>query len=213
MDNQDRIELNTRRSEAESCRDACDFDMAIRIHQGIIADYRDDDQTCEQAYANMGEIHLLLREIDLAENSYLLALSYNPQNPRYHYWLGFVRLFCGYRDEAITELTYCVEHDPNRFEYHWVLSLFYWDNGNRHKAVKCLKRALSITPVRVGTVVDLGIDLLYLPDYNIALEFARHSVLVTPESRTAWKLERQLMGLQGVVKESSPIQFPQADNN
>ena len=66
--------------------------------------------------------------------------------------------------------------------------------------------------MRVGTVVDLGIDLLYLPDYNIALEFARHSVLVTPESRTAWKLERQLMGLQGVVKESSPIQLPQGDN-
>ena len=120
MGAKDSLELETRLRQAIYWFDSLDFEQAIVTYQRIICDFPDNDWGCEKAWAAIGEIHMLLREMDMVEASFSQALSYNPRNPNYHYQLGFIDMFCHHPQRAIAEIDYCVKQDPERFTYQWV---------------------------------------------------------------------------------------------
>ncbi len=67
-----------------------DFDKAVEIYRYILIRYVDNSLANEDANAHLGDVLLTLGQTDLAEGHIRKALSYNPENPKYHSLLGFV---------------------------------------------------------------------------------------------------------------------------
>jgi tetratricopeptide (TPR) repeat protein len=196
MDSSERIELKTLRSKAEKYLNKGDFDRAIDIHTGIISRYRNNDRVCEKAYAGLGDIHLLLRELDLAENYFRLAISLNPLKLRYHYALGLSYAANRNWDLSLTEFKFCFDKCPEKHEYLWILAATYWCSGNIKEGLDHLRRALSPSPAGTLAMIDIAVDLLYMPDMDEVIAYAWNATRIAPGNPQARELLREVRKLQ-----------------
>ncbi len=78
-----------------------DFDKAVEIYRYILIRYVDNSLANENANAHLGDILLTLGQTDLGLYHIKKALSYDLDNPRYHYLLGFVHYIRYCRPSAI----------------------------------------------------------------------------------------------------------------
>jgi tetratricopeptide (TPR) repeat protein len=196
MDNRERIELKTLRSKAEECLNKGDFDRAIDIYLGISSRYRDNDRVCERAFAGLGDIHLLLRELDLAGNYFTLAISLNPLKLRYHYALGLSYAAGKNWDLSLTEFKFCINKYPENPAYQWILAATYWCSGNINEGLDYLRRALSPSLAGTLAMIDIAVDLLYMPDVDDVIAYAWNAKRIAPGNPQAQELLREVRKLQ-----------------
>jgi len=182
MKPEDRIYLKQRRQQADRLINHGEFGQAISVYFDIIRRYKTDTSACEKAYVDLGDLHILLMELDLAENYFQLALGYSPAKPHIHYLLGFTYALANRWDKAITEFRFCTHQDPERFEYAYALGWALYQAGDRTAAMACLRGASSMKSSEAD-VADLGANLFLHEDKAGVMGYARLAVKVAPRSR------------------------------
>ena len=117
MESDTRPELHTIWSEAKEHIERGDYDKAIEIYKYVLIRYSDNDIAVEYANAYLGDIYLTLRRLNLAENHIKKAIKLKPENPSYHYLLGFTYSIQSQWSKAISEFEVAVAKEPNNSEY------------------------------------------------------------------------------------------------
>jgi tetratricopeptide (TPR) repeat protein len=203
MDASSRSTLKSLQHEAGRLTSEGEFGQAISVHYSIIRRYRDNDAVCERAYIDLGDVHLILMELDLAENYFKLALGYSPVKPHIHYLLGFSYSLNDQWDLAITEFRFCTDQDPERFEYWYLLGWVQHRTGNRIRAIECLRCAAGLKTTEAA-IADLSVDLFLHPEKVGILSYARLALRVAPRNRYAKWILKYLQDLHDMACTLSP---------
>jgi tetratricopeptide (TPR) repeat protein len=185
MDSDTAPELYTIWSEAKTHIEQGDYDKAIEIYKYILIRYSDNDIAVEYANAYLGDIYLTLRRLNLAENHIKKAIICKPDNPGYHYLLGFTYSIKRQWEMAIQEFEVAIGKEPNNSEYLRGLGWAIHRTGDKAKGLAYLHRAIELAPTNVNILTDLA--AAYLSDLQLhkAREYAEKAIQIDPGSNIA----------------------------
>ena len=189
VDTENRSTLKFLQHEANRLANEGEFGQAISVHYDILRRYRGASAICEKAYLELGDIHILLMELDLAENYFKLALGYSPAKPHIHYLLGLTYSLDNRWDLAINEFRFCTDQDPERYEYWYILGWAHYQSGDGDRASECLHHIAALRTSEEA-IADLGTNLFLHPDKAGSISYARLAVRVAPRNKYAkWMLK------------------------
>jgi len=183
MDSDTVPELYTIWSEAKERIAQGDYDKAIEIYKYVLIRYSDNDIALEYANAYLGDIYLTLRRLDLAENHIKKAINCSPDNPSYHYLLGFTYSIQSQWDKAIGEFEVAVDKEPYNSEYLRGLGWAIHRTGDKAKGLAYLHRAIDLAPTNVNILTDLAAAYLSDLQFYKAREYAEKAMGIDPDSK------------------------------
>ena len=185
MDRDISPELHTIWSEAKEHIEQGEYDKAIDIYKYVLIRYGDNDVAVEYANAYVGDIYLTLRRLNLAENHIKKAIDCSPDNPSYHYLLGFTYSMRREWDKAIGEFQVALDKEPNNSEYLRGLGWAIHISGDKAEGLAYLHRAVDLTPTSVNILTDLAAAYLSDLQFDKAREYAEIAVGIDPDSSIA----------------------------
>ncbi len=185
MDKDSTPELYTIWDEAKNHIESGNYDKAIDIYKYVLIRYDDDDVAVEHANAYLGDLFLRLRQLSLAENHIKKALKYKPDNPAYHYILGFVYSIKRQWAKAIREFKLAVKKEPYNDEFLRGLGWAVFSNGDKTTGLVYLHEAINLAPTNVNILTDLASAYLFIADFVKARKYAKKAVKIAPENALA----------------------------
>jgi tetratricopeptide (TPR) repeat protein len=188
MDSDTAPELYTIWGEAKTHIEQGDYDKAIEIYKYILIRYSDNEIAVEYANAYLGDIYLTLRQLDSAENHIKKAISYKPENPAYHYLLGFTYSIKCQWDKAIGEFEAALGKEPNNGEYLRGLGWAIYSNGDKMRGLACLHKAIELAPTNVNILTDMAAAYLTMANISKAKELAERAVKIEPQNALAQQI-------------------------
>jgi len=178
-------ELHTIWSEAKEHIEQGEYNKAIEIYKYILIRYSDNDIAVEYTNAYLGDIYLKLKQLNLAENHIKKAIDCNPDNPSYHYLLGFTYSIQSQWGRAIAEFEVALDREPDNSEYLRGLGWAMHCAGNKAKGLAYLHRAVDLAPTNVNILTDLAAAYLSDLQFHKAREYAETAVRINPNSNVA----------------------------
>jgi len=175
-------ELHTIWSEAKEHIEQGEYDKAIEIYKYVLIRYGDNDIAVEYANAYLGDIYLTLRRLNLAENHIKKAIDCSPDNPSYHYLLGFTYSMQSEWGKAIGEFEVALDKEPNNSEYLRGLGWALHRAGDKAKGLAYLHRAVDLAPTSVNILTDLAVAYLSDLQFHKAREYAETAMRIDPNS-------------------------------
>jgi len=185
MDSDTVPELYTVWSEAKNHIEQGDYDKAIEIYKYVLIRYSDNDIALEYANAYLGDIYLTLRRPDLSENHIKKAINCKPDNPSYHYLLGFTYSIQSQWSKAIGEFEVAVDKEPYNSEYLRGLGWAIHCAGDKAKGLAYLHRAIDLAPTNVNILTDLAAAYLSDLQFHKARNYAEKAMEIDPHSNIA----------------------------
>ena len=185
MDSEMSPELYSIWDEAKTHIEQGDYNKAIEVYKYVLIQYSDNNVAAEYANAYLGDIFLTLRQLDLAESHIKKAISYMPENPGYHYLLGFIYSIKNQWEEAIQEFEIAVDKEPNNDEYLRGLGWAIRCAGDKVKGLAYLHKAIDLAPTNVNTLTDLATAYLSDLQFHKAHEYAEKATLIDPGNEFA----------------------------
>ena len=140
---------------------------AIKICERILA----TDLDCIEAYEEIGDNYLSLRQYEKAKKALNRALHLNPRSANGNYLLGFVFSAVGEWKRSIEFLERADEIEPNHPEILRCMGWSIFHEGQRKRGIIILERALNLAINDPLILSDLGV--CYLNEKN----FERASLL------------------------------------
>ena len=192
-------ELNTIWGEAKEHVEKGDYDKAIEIYKYVLIRYGDNNTAVEYANAYLADAYLTLRQLKLAENHIKKAIDCRPDNPGYHYLLGFTYSIERKWGKAIGEFEVAVDKEPNNGEYLRGLGWAIHSAGEKGKGLAYLHRAKDLAPTNVNILTDLAAAYLSDLQFRKAREFAEAAVRIDPDSSVAREVLHNVDRFQGDV--------------
>lgn len=181
-------ELHTIWSEAKEHIEQGEYNKAIETYKYVLIRYSDNDIAVEYANAYLGDIYLRLRQLNLAENHLRKAIACNPDNPSYHYLIGFTYSIQSQWDKAIGEFEVALDKEPNNSEYLRGLGWVVYCAGDKAKGLAYLHRAVDLAPTNVNILIDLASAYLSGLQFHKAREYAEMAVRIDPNSNAATEI-------------------------
>jgi tetratricopeptide (TPR) repeat protein len=175
-------ELHTIWSEAKEHIEQGEYDKAIEIYKYVLIRYGDNDIAVEYANAYLGDIYLTLRRLNLAENHIKKAIDCSPDNPSYHYLLGFTYSIQKQWGKAIGEFEVALDKEPGNSEYLRGLGWAIHSAGDKAKGLAYLHRAVDLAPTSVNILTDLAVAYLSDLQFHKAREYAETAMRIDPNS-------------------------------
>src|SRR4030042_3641743 len=185
MDHDIGPELYTIWSEAKDHIEQGEYNKAIEIYEYVLIRYSDNDIAVEYANAYLGDIYLTLRQLNLAEDHLRRAINCSPDNPSYHYLIGFTYSIQSQWDKAISEFEVALDKEPNNSEYLRGLGWAIYCAGDKAKGLAYLHRAVDLAPTNVNILTDLASAYLSDHQFHKAREYAEMAVRIAPNSNVA----------------------------
>ncbi len=164
---QEQPNVNYLLTEADQMKMDGDHLEAIKICEKILLTDLDNDQ----AFEEIGDNYLSMREYEKAEKALLQALRINPASANAHYLIGFAHSALGVWNESIGHLEIADQFQPNHPEILRCLGWSIFHSGKKKQGLVILERALNLSPRDPLILSDLGI--CYLNDK----EFDRANIL------------------------------------
>ncbi len=161
------------------------YDKAIAIYQDILNRYKDDDNACAYSYARIGDIYLILKKLNLAEDYLRKSLSYDPLNSVTHYLLGFTYSTSRQWDKAIKEFEVSLKQEPDEAEYLRGMGWALWSAGRKDEGLKYMNRAFSNAPHNDNILTDFAVIYLESGNSDKAVEFAERAIQANPNNTLA----------------------------
>ena len=189
-------ELYTIWSEAKDHIEQGNYDKAIEIYRYVLIRYGDNEIAVERANAYLGDIFLTLRQLDLAENHIKKAIRYKPENPAYHYLLGFTYSVKRQWEMAIQEFEVAIDKEPNNDEYLRGLGWAIYSNGDRMRGLAYLHKAIGLVPTNVNILTDLAVAYLSMANISKARDFAERAVEIEPQNTLAQEVMKTIHSFQ-----------------
>lgn len=157
---QDQTDFNYLIAEADRLKTAGEHHAAIKMCEKVLTQDLDN----QQAYEEIGDNFLSLREYDKAEKALIQALRLNPQSANAHYLIGFAHSALGNWLNSIDHLDTADKIQPNHPEILRCLGWSIFHSGERKQGLIILERALNLNPRDPLILSDLGI--CHLNDKN-----------------------------------------------
>ena len=129
---------------------------AIRICEKILA----TDLDCTEAYEEIGDNYLSLRQYDKAEKALKRALNLNKKSANANYLLGFVHSCTGAWENSVELLEKADTLYPNHPEILRCLGWSMFHHGQKHRGIVVLERSLYLAPHDPLILNDLGVCYL-----------------------------------------------------
>lgn len=184
--------------EAKGCIDRRDYDKAIEIYRYILVRYADNPKAVEYANAYLGDVLLTTRRhLDLAENHLKRAIDASPDNPHYHYLLGFTYSVTQQFSKATQALKKAAALSPNNSEYERCLGWAMFNAADQLEGLDHLNRAQELAPQDVHVMTDLGTAMLMLRDFALARQYAEDALRIDPGNEAARRLAQTIDRIEG----------------
>ena len=196
MESDERSELNTIWDEARSHIEQGNYDKAIEIYKYILIRYAEEKVAVEYANDYLGDIYITLNKPELAKPYIKTAIEYNPQNPSYHYQLGFIFSKLKRWKSAIQEFKKAVIKEPRIAEYVRGLGWAIYNGQDRLKGLEYLLKAHDLERGNINVVNDLTVAYLGLPDLKAAKRYNELALKISRNDKLAIDIRQQINYLE-----------------
>jgi tetratricopeptide (TPR) repeat protein len=156
-------------------------DEAIEICEAILL----EDLECTEAYEELGDNYLSLREYDKAIRALTKSLELDPFSTNARYLLGFVYSAMSRWDESVEELELADQMEPNHAEILRCLGWSVYHSGKKVQGLALLERASNLASDDVLILCDLGVCFLNSRDFTQAAEVFNNVLSLDPGNTKA----------------------------
>jgi len=140
----------------------------------------------DQAYYELGETHLKLKQGREGFQAFSRAVSVNPENLRAQLKLGQLFLLGKKTEEARKKAESILEKSPDHIEALSLLSGVRVQEGNLDEAIKNLEKIISINPDHFKSHLSLARLFLLKKDMGRAEKAYRKAMALDPQSRVPY---------------------------
>lgn len=154
---------------------------AIEICESILH----DDLECGEAYEEIADNYLSLRQFDKAIAALNRALEIDKDSANAHYLLGFTYSAMNDWDHSIEELELADEIEPNHPEILRCLGWSIFNSGRRKQGLILLERATAMAEDDSLILCDLGICYLNERDFDKAEQVFQKVLSIEPQNDKA----------------------------
>jgi tetratricopeptide (TPR) repeat protein len=154
---------------------------AIKICERILA----QDLNCLEAYEEIGDNYLSMRQYDKAKKALSRALEINPQSANANYLAGFVYSAIGEWQKSIDYLERADNIEPNHPEILRCLGWSIFHKGERKRGIIILERALNLAPADPLILSDLGVCYLNEKNFDRASFLFKKVLEIEPHNEKA----------------------------
>ena len=157
------------------------FDEAIEIYKYILIRYGANNLANELANAHLGDILLTLGQTELGLYHVKKALSYDPNNPCYHYLLGFVHYTRYEWENAVQEYKLALDRESWNREYLRSLGEAIFNAGDKKTGLQYLHEVAPLYPDNSGMLTELATAYMAIGDIENARLYAEKAVATRPD--------------------------------
>ncbi len=147
--------------KAEESKKSGQHQEAILLCEKIL----EVDLDCQEAYEEIGDNYLSLRDYQKAERALIQALRINPDSANAHYLLGFTYSALNLWSDSIAHLEKADLVYKNHPEILRCLGWSYFHSGKKELGIVLLERSLSLAPNDPLIQSDLGICYLNFKNF------------------------------------------------
>jgi len=166
---------------ADSLKAAGKHREAITLCEEILA----EDPQCNEAYEEIGDNFISLRELSKAEKALQQAIKFAPDSANAAYLMGFLHSCRREWKASILMLEVADELKPNHSEILRCLGWSYFMSGDTARGVILLERAKTLVPDDVYVLTDLGVCYLNERKIEKALPIFRRVLEIDPNNEKA----------------------------
>jgi len=144
-----------------------------------------NDLKCVEAYEEIGDNYLSLREYEKAQKALKQAVKLNPKSANAHYLLGFVHSCVGEFETSVTLLETADSLYSNHPEILRCLGWSMYHNGQKIRGIVILERSLQLAPRDPLILNDLGVCYLNNKDFEKASDLFKKTLTIEPNNEKA----------------------------
>lgn len=167
--------------EAENKKQMGFHHEAIQICEAILT----HDLDCQEAYEEIGDNYLSLREYGKSKKALEHVLRLNPYNANANYLLGFVYSCMGKWKTSIDYLERADEIYSNHPEILRCLGWSMYHDGQRKRGIIILDRAAHLKPEDSLILSDLGVIYMNEKEFDKAGQLFKKVLTLEPENQKA----------------------------
>jgi tetratricopeptide (TPR) repeat protein len=156
-------------------------DEAIKLCESILC----EDLECGEAYEEIGDNYLSLRQFDKAISALNKALEIDSKSANAHYLLGFTYSAMNNWESSIEELETADSIEPNHPEILRCLGWSIFNSGRRKQGLILLERATAMAESDSLILCDLGICYLNERNFDKAEEIFTKVLAIEPKNDKA----------------------------
>ena len=138
-----------------------------------------------EAYEEIGDNYLSMREYDKAKKALKHALKLNPTSPNALYLLGFLYSSLGDFDRSIETLETANRVQPHPPEILRCLGWSVFHGGERKRGLVILERAKAMAPQDTLIICDLAVCYLNDREFDRTIELLDHALQIDPSNEKA----------------------------
>lgn len=168
-------------NEADQLKLKGRHDDAIRLCERILM----SDLDCIEAYEEIGDNFLSLKEFEKAEKALLRAVQLDPHSANANYLLGFTYSALGDWEGSIEYLESADQVQANHPEILRCLGWSYFHYGQKKKGIIVLERALNLAWDDCLILCDLGVCYLNEKNFERAIALFQKVLAIEPENEKA----------------------------
>lgn len=154
---------------------------AIKICEKIIC----TDFNCNEAFEELGDNFLSIREYEKAEKALSFSIKNNPYSANANYLLGFVYSATEKWHESVIFLEKADRIHPNHPEILRCLGWSIFHLGERKKGIIILERSLTMNNSDCLIMSDLGLCYLNEKEFDKAKNLFQKILILDPENEKA----------------------------
>ena len=170
--------LNYLLTEAERMKMAGEHLEAIKICERVLHADLDSDE----AFEEIGDNYLSMREYEKAHKALIQALRINPSSANAHYLIGFAHSAMGSWRDSIEHLESADRLQPNHPEILRCLGWSIFHCGEKKQGLVILERALNLSPRDPLILSDLGICYLNDKEFDRANSLFNTVLEIEPDN-------------------------------
>ncbi|MBU1992280.1 MAG: tetratricopeptide repeat protein [Patescibacteria group bacterium] len=167
--------------EADKKKQVGAHEEAIHICEGILC----YDLDCPEAYEEIGDNYLSLREYQKAQKALDHALKLSPQSANANYLMGFVYSCIGKWRPSIKLLEKADELYPNHPEILRCLGWSMFHDNQKKRGIVVLERALSLSSQDPLILTDLGVLYLNEKNFDRSATLFKKVIQIEPDNQKA----------------------------
>jgi tetratricopeptide (TPR) repeat protein len=158
-----------------------DANGAIKMLHSVLM----EDFQCTEAYEELGDNYISLRQLDKAEKALDQAVHLNPQSSNARYLRGFLYSLQEKWNNSVTELEHANEIAPNHPEILRCLGWSLYNENRGQRGLAILERSESLRPADPNILCDLGVCYMNSSDYRNARKAFQKVIDMNPNSAQA----------------------------
>lgn len=138
-----------------------------------------------EAYEELGDNFLSLREYDKAEKALNHALKLKPSSPNALYLMGFLYSSLGDFEKSVETLEKANQVQPHHPEILRCLGWSIFHNGDRERGLLILERAKAMAPTDTLIMCDLAVCYLNDRQFERTISILNEALKLEPDNEKA----------------------------